>query len=99
MEANIQEKIIKAIMRVPGLVGLSNLDISKSGNKLKEEKYNKGITCVETSKGIIVKVFVVISKNARVKTVSHEISKSIESVFRKTGNKIEQILIYVRGVE
>ena len=99
MTADIQEKIIKSIMRVPGLVGLSNLDITKSANKLKEGKYDKGVTCVETSTGVIVKVFVVISKNARVKIVSNEISESIESIFKKEKTKIGQILIYVRGVE
>ena len=95
----LKEKIIDSISKVPGLISLSNFDITKKGKKLKEEKSLDGISCIETSTGVIVKVFVIVSINARVKTVSSEISNAIEAIFKKEKTKISQILIYVRGVE
>ena len=99
MLTDLKEKIIDSISKVPGLISLSNFDITKKGKKLKEEKSLDGISCIETSTGVIVKVFVIVSINARVKTVSSEISNAIEAIFKKEKTKISQILIYVRGVE
>ena len=99
MPVDLKEKIIDSISKVPGLISLSNVDITKNGKKLKEEKFMDGISCVETSSGIIVKIFVIISIDARVKTVSNEISETVEAIFKKEKIKMRQILIYVRGVE
>ena len=99
MSVDLKEKIIDSISKVPGLISLANIDITKNGKKLKEDKFIDGISCVETSKGMIVKVFVVVSIDARVKTVSSEISDTIETMFKKEKIKMRQTLIYVRGVE
>ncbi|CAM9108675.1 Asp23/Gls24 family envelope stress response protein [Mycoplasma marinum] len=96
----LKEGIINAISTVPGLVGLVNKESEALNPRvLSEKNYTKGIDVVQTTKGIDIKVFIIISLNVRAEIASRELLSAIQSYFKTIEEKILKVNIYIKGVK
>ncbi len=92
--------LIKSISTVPGLIGFANKDsVAMNPKKLEKDAHEKGIEIIETSKGYIINLNVILSVNIRMEIVARELSSSVKSFFKSIDKKIANTNIYIKGVK
>ena len=94
----ITKELLKTITFVPGLIGIANVDLTKSASALPEDKWTNGITAEETSKGLKICIAIIVDADVRTKVVSNELMLSMKTVLKLNRIKMDKINIYIRGV-
>ena len=98
MDSNFKQDIVKAVSLIPGIKGFASIDFNHQPRKLSEKNFLKAISYEQTTKGVLVKIAVIIDLKINSKTISNEIISSINNIFKVKRIKLDDVLIYIRGV-
>lgn len=99
MSDKIQAAIVGLITFVPGIQGISTIDLTKSNIALNEEDWAKGVSISEGKKGFDVSIALIIKRDVSARTISQELDSAIRIMAKQEKVKIDKINIYVRGVK
>ena len=99
MSKELVQLIVNSVSFIPGIVGLSTIDLNMNRDALSEKDWPKSVLISETDKRFEVSIAIIVSHEINSKTISKEIHSSIYSIFEKNSIKLSKINIYIRGVK
>lgn len=99
MTKKLTNEILRTVTFVSGLVGLANVDVNKSSSELSKENWNNSIEIVDTEKGHVITVAIIVDADVRTKVVAYEISSSLKNLMKKNNEKLAKVNIIVRGIK
>ncbi|UVD81627.1 hypothetical protein NV226_02790 [Mycoplasma iguanae] len=99
--SQLKKEIIEIVSTTPGVQGFVNFDLENNDMdfSILKTRLEDSIFILETNKGLIVKIMIVINYKINVKTIIRSVDQAIAAVFKKTNHKFYYTDIYVRGVK
>lgn len=99
MSKELINSIVNSVSFIPGIVGLSKIDLNKKRDALLEKDWPKSVLISESDKGFDVSIAFIVSREINSKTISKEVHSSISSIFENQAIQLNKINIYIRGVK
>jgi hypothetical protein len=99
MTEKIKNELIKKISYISGFVTFANVDISKKVIKVSKKKFEKAFNVEKINNKINISIGIIVDMNVRIKAVVSQIDSTIKNVYEKNNEKIDETIIYVRGVK
>lgn len=97
--SKIIKKIAKNIASVPGFQNFSNLLDDEEINFSDDQDFSKAFVINEGSRGLKIKMAIILLLNARTKILINQIREETINVLKKEGLKLESLDIFVQGVK
>ena len=99
MTQKIKNLLLKKVSFVPGLVGFAPIDFSVKKKTLAKEDFSNGFSFEETSKGINIRMAIIVDIDIRAKLVIKEINSAVKTICKTNNVKLDKVMIYVMGVK
>ena len=99
MTQKFKNLLLKKVSFVPGLVGFAPIDFSVKKKTLSEEEFSKSFSFEETSKGLIIRIAIIVDIDIRAKLVIKEINSAVKTICKTNNEKLNKVMIYVMGVK
>lgn len=99
MTKKLHNEVLKSVTFVSGVVGLANIDLTKSATALPKDKWEDSILFEETNKGNKISLAIIVDGDVRTKAITFEITSSIKDIMKKNKLKLDKVLVYIRGIK
>ena len=100
MTKSFIKDILSIITRVPGLIGITNIDPKKLPVILPEEQWENGINIIgEDTKEILMSIAIIVSTDINAKIIVKEIMSSLKDFLFKNNIKSSNVSIVIKGVK
>ena len=99
MTQKFKNLLLKKVSFVPGLVGFAPIDFATKKKTLSKEEFSKGFSFEETSKGLIIRIAIIVDIDIRAKLVIKEINSAVKTICKTNNEKLNKVMIYVMGVK
>lgn len=96
---SLKENIIEYVSTVAGVHGFVslNLDDNEIPRSLKSGSQTRSIFITEGPKGLIVKIAIIIKQQINAKAIIQGAHQAIQTAIKEADQKLDSIVIYVRG--
>ncbi len=95
--STITNNVIKNISMIPGILGFCNIE--KTNQEIKDSKlWSKAVLLVINDEIVNLNIAIIISVDSTITNISKQIKKQLTFNFKKSGFKLGNVNIYIKGV-